>query len=183
MPTKTADEIIASIADGVREEFLSRVGDLGLESPIERILAAAFEYYFAIDPCWPGNVWSLRGTTLEWCREPIPIDIPRVSIYSQVPAGSYWIDFVVRYQSNGTVFVIAVECDGHEFHERTKEQAEHDKRRDRYLQSLGLTVLHFTGSEIWREAIECARSVLDLLQERVYAHDEAARQQEEKVGK
>lgn len=45
---------------------------------------------------------------------------------------------------------VAVELDGHDFHERTKEQAERDKRRDRSLLSMGWTTIRFTGSEVVR---------------------------------
>ena len=47
---------------------------------------------------------------------------------------------------------IIAECDGHAFHERTPEQAEHDKARDRYLQAQGFAVFRFTGREIHRDA-------------------------------
>ena len=33
-----------------------------------------------------------------------------------------------------------MECDGHDFHERTKEQASSDKKRDRSLQAAGFLV-------------------------------------------
>lgn len=54
---------------------------------------------------------------------------------------------------------IVVECDGHDFHEKTKEQAARDKRRDRDLQIAGWKVLRFTGSEIWRDYYACATHV------------------------
>ena len=46
---------------------------------------------------------------------------------------------------------LIVECDGHDFHEKTKEQAKKDKQRDRYLITSGFYVLRFTGSEIWND--------------------------------
>lgn len=55
---------------------------------------------------------------------------------------------------------VAVECDGHEYHERTKEQARRDKSRDRKLLSLGFPVLRFTGSEIHEGPLRAAESVL-----------------------
>lgn len=58
---------------------------------------------------------------------------------------------------------ICVECDGHDFHERTKEQAARDKSRDRELTMAGWQVLRFTGSEIWKDAATCARQVVDLV--------------------
>lgn len=42
---------------------------------------------------------------------------------------------------------VALELDGHEFHERTKEQVTQRNRRDRDLQTAGWTVLHVSGSE------------------------------------
>lgn len=54
---------------------------------------------------------------------------------------------------------IIIECDGHDFHERTKEQASRDKERDRVLQSMGFVVLRFTGSDIWKDALACVDSV------------------------
>lgn len=61
-----------------------------------------------------------------------------------------------------------VECDGHEFHERTKEQAKNDKSRDRHLQSLGYYVLRFTGSELWKDPKRCAREADEFLKDGAY---------------
>jgi hypothetical protein len=57
---------------------------------------------------------------------------------------------------------IDVECDGHDFHERTRQQAERDKARDRDLQALGWVVARFTGSEIVRDPLVAARRVWQL---------------------
>jgi very-short-patch-repair endonuclease len=53
-----------------------------------------------------------------------------------------------------------IECDGHDFHERTKEQARYDRRRDREVQGFGLPILRFTGSEIYADAVACGHQVL-----------------------
>lgn len=78
-------------------------------------------------------------------------------------AGSvYRLDFriiVAREVERGALGEIALECDGHDFHERTKEQAKRDRKRDRDLQAQGFRVLRFTGSEIFRDALGCAGSV------------------------
>lgn len=59
---------------------------------------------------------------------------------------------------------VAVECDGHEFHERTKEQAQRDRSRDRIISGIrGVTLLRFTGSEINRNAEACGAEAIDLL--------------------
>lgn len=50
---------------------------------------------------------------------------------------------------------IAIELDGHDFHERTKEQVAERNERDRDLQADGWVVLHFSGSEVNAEPREC----------------------------
>ncbi|MDV2988891.1 MAG: DUF559 domain-containing protein [Dehalogenimonas sp.] len=59
-----------------------------------------------------------------------------------------------------------VECDGHEFHEKTKAQASRDKARDRALVSQGFRVFRLSGSEIWNHpgamAYEVAKAMYDL---------------------
>jgi very-short-patch-repair endonuclease len=57
---------------------------------------------------------------------------------------------------------IVIEVDGFDHHERTKEQAERDRSRDRFMAAHGATVLRFTGSEVWRNAGKCAGEVLAL---------------------
>jgi hypothetical protein len=59
--------------------------------------------------------------------------------------------------------LIAVECDGHDYHERTKEQAKRDRSRDRRLSMLGFRVARFTGSEIYRNPSRCAEEVTGLV--------------------
>lgn len=56
---------------------------------------------------------------------------------------------------------IAVELDGHDFHERTKEQVTLRNQRDRDLAAEGWRVLHFSGSEVVNRRYECAWEVLE----------------------
>lgn len=56
---------------------------------------------------------------------------------------------------------LIVECDGHHFHERTREQATRDKARDRDLILKGYDVFRFTGSELWRDPWQSAEQVFD----------------------
>lgn len=67
-----------------------------------------------------------------------------------------------------------VECDGHEFHERTREQAARDRSRDRDLQASGYAVLRFTGSELFRDPIAAATEVLRAIEVKVQANWSAA---------
>lgn len=64
---------------------------------------------------------------------------------------------------NTSIPILIVECDGHNFHEKTKEQAKKDKERDRDLQMHGYRIIRFTGSEINNSSYACAMSVMKIL--------------------
>lgn len=65
-----------------------------------------------------------------------------------------------KYLSEQVSVKLVVECDGHEFHEKTSEQAKRDKSRDRDLLSRGYPVMRFTGSEIYQCPLKCAEQVV-----------------------
>lgn len=91
-----------------------------------------------------------------------------ICVWQQAIVDRYRVDFLISGKTaNGDDVFVVVECDGHDFHERTKAQAARDKSRDRKLQSLGLPVLRFTGSEIWADANGCAEEVHNFLIERI----------------
>lgn len=71
----------------------------------------------------------------------------------------FWI-FGARPDGKGGWIPLVVECDGHQFHERTKEQASRDRSRDRSFQLAGHEVFRFTGSELWRDPAGCAKQVI-----------------------
>lgn len=59
--------------------------------------------------------------------------------------------------------LVLVECDGHDWHERTPQQAARDRSRDReILLKAGVPVIRFTGSEIVRDPDGCAKEVVDI---------------------
>lgn len=93
-----------------------------------------------------------------------------VHLRAQEKIGPYRVDFALSYvaQHSEGVFTkvdVVIECDGHEYHNITKEQAQRDRERDRYLQQCGWAVLRFTGSEIFRDPQACADQVADFLAE------------------
>jgi len=86
-----------------------------------------------------------------------------IGISVQAPIGPYFADFLISYPFFGRSLCIAVECDGHDYHERTRRQAAYDRSRDRYMQGTGLEVYRFTGSEIVAAPHICAWEVLDAI--------------------
>lgn len=89
----------------------------------------------------------------------------RIGIEPQKHMDRIRLDFLISYMMHKSLIEIAVECDGHDYHERTKQQAAKDRSRDRALQALGLKVFRFTGSEIYADARGCAVEVLDAIEE------------------
>ncbi|MGD8780450.1 MAG: DUF559 domain-containing protein [Ignavibacteria bacterium] len=80
--------------------------------------------------------------------------IPQESV--KTDKGIFRIDFLIvpedRSKNN---FKVAIELDGHEFHEKSKKQVEYDKKRERAIVKSGFTVLRFSGSEIFRNCKSC----------------------------
>lgn len=79
----------------------------------------------------------------------------------QYPWRNYRIDWAVK--DLRTQKFIFVECDGHDFHERTADQAERDRSRDREITLAGITPVRFTGREIFRNPCACATEALRIL--------------------
>ena len=76
-----------------------------------------------------------------------------IYLYGSVSILTYRADFVLELDLHRR---LVVECDGHDFHDRTKQQAAYDRARDRELLQLGFTTIRFTGSEITHSPERCA---------------------------
>lgn len=126
----------------------------GCQSPIEQILLAELIFMDMGYGPSPIEIWSIDFPHAEEI-------IPRgACIVPQYPIGTYTLDFAVFVQGfAGDRLMLAVECDGHNYHNKTKEQARHDRKRDRWLQSRGWQVIRFTGSEIHKDPGACAQEV------------------------
>src|SRR5699024_10267784 len=84
------------------------------------------------------------------------------------------VDFlyeIVSQIEKESVLKIVIECDGHDFHEKTKEQARKDKCRDRLLSLNSYLVLRFTGSEIYRNSKECVKEINDFVAEKLWGDE------------
>jgi very-short-patch-repair endonuclease len=75
----------------------------------------------------------------------------------QHPVDPYRLDFAFLHPEGHK---LCVELDGHDFHERTPEQAGFDRKRDRFLTLQGWRVIRFTGTEVHRDAEACVKETL-----------------------
>lgn len=75
----------------------------------------------------------------------------------------YRVDFMLILGSRPTHRkCFAIECDGHEWHEKTKRQVARDKLRDRRLVLDGIVPIRFSGSEIYRAPAACSNYIRSL---------------------
>lgn len=128
--------------DSLRKFFQSVAPAGEYESPIEQVMAGSLHV-----------VMTHMG-------RPFVLD-------PQVVVGQYRVDLVL----SGDGFKVAIECDGHDFHEKTKHQAARDKFRDRFLTASGYTVLRFTGSEIWNAPLTCGLDAYAIAHDLWTAHE------------
>jgi hypothetical protein len=160
MPVLELDQrhkLIRALADDARQEFidqledfsspLRRVSDVPYESPIEEAFALAWQAFRMIS----------RSTDLESDGPPMALPAPTPQFGVVCAGRTYRVDFAFAE------FRLAVECDGHAFHERTPEQVEQRNTRDADLQSSGWHVLHFSGRQLLRKPSECAQRTHDAL--------------------
>lgn len=130
------------------------------ESPIEVALGCAILVADQLEHENMRNGFLLCGPNeMDHYRHDLALMIP------QFPFDGYRIDFALRLPRYRFKYLL-IECDGHDFHERTKEQAARDRAKDRYAQHNGFPILRFTGSEIYRDVGDCASQVLSFITDR-----------------
>lgn len=161
------------VIEAVQDNFLDEPDWINGDSEIEKLFFAAMVYFFEYRKTEYDLLTPTSGELAEKYRaEDDYIFVPTLIMERQVGIEGYRVDFVISAYTWGVVYHgservesarrwrrLVVECDGHEFHERTKEQAAKDKSRDRALNGLGYDVFRFTGSELWRDPFGCAEQV------------------------
>ncbi len=120
------------------------------ESPIEQLLSLALENL---------NIKNI------YKYNPF-IDVVEIEKQKEIKCENkkYRVDFcipVIYKNQENKSFII--ECDGHEFHQKTKEQVERDNTRMRDLQKQGYEVIRFSGTEIWHRPHKCASDILNII--------------------
>lgn len=133
-------------------------------SPIEAKLAAAL-LWISVD--WAGKP-SVNHEFNESAARAANSKQVDFFLTPQATILKYKVDLLLWFSVGREIGGVAIECDGHAFHEKTKEQAARDKRRDREILLEGFPVVRFSGSEIYNDAIGCAAQVSELLSPILY---------------
>lgn len=157
--TEDLETQISFFKDGTRGPFSK------CESPIEKIMAIGLYTL--------GRSRLDHVTMYDSRHEPEVVGGYTLVVIPQYQVDQYRVDLLVGYQGAGEISegFIAVECDGHAFHEKTKDQAKRDKARDRFLSTRVAKVIRFTGSEIYGDPVKCCNEVFDLAMSLLVSHD------------
>lgn len=171
----------ADVLETTHQFLLERISSQ-CESPIEAIFAASLAHIYDHIAYDESISWRWRKMSPASMREDLKIlgdlvDAAPLGLLTgggkwtglvspQATCGKYRVDFLfgavaLTGGKPHPIKLLAVECDGHEFHERTKEQAERDKSRDRELQASGIAVFRFTGSKIYQDPGACVDEVVE----------------------
>ncbi len=155
------DKIHASLADhlGTEIEVKASVIAKYCESPIEVALGLALYMYARLLDVNEHMIFCQEKEMNDYGPD-ARILVPQFHFENKR------IDFLLR----DPPVQVFIECDGHDFHERTKQQAARDRKRDRQLQQSGTPILRFTGSEIYADPIGCAIEVFDIIGD-LHMHD------------
>ncbi len=148
-------ELVTSVENKFKELMKIKFEELSYslikcESPIEQILSL-----------------ELNNLNLKYsCFLNRNIKILDIENQAQIECrnNKYRVDFlipVIFYKNIYRCFV--VECDGHNFHEKTKEQVKKDNIRQRNIEANGYRMIRFSGSEIYEDAYTCAMEVFSTI--------------------
>lgn len=118
-------------------------------SPIEKILFVAFRFVEIVRR----NELSEKSVAIS------------VTPQQEINTGKkrYYADFYINIDSYIEDVGVVVECDGHEFHQKTKKQVEYDNEREYEIKKCGYDILRFSGSQIYNNPFKCANDIFDYL--------------------
>lgn len=145
-----ATEAKADFMDGLPPELRAlaireaeKVIDL-CESPIEQVALYQIAGHNFGNEEHPARCRILRK------RGEIEYYPDRIHLTPQVSFGSYRVDFLLDF---GGTFLLAIECDGEEFH----TDKEKDRKRDQHLrEEFKVRVARVSGKSIWRDNLAIA---------------------------
>lgn len=129
----------------------------GTESPIEKIFLFAFTRRSAE---------RLESNQINIYLEPQY----EIKIGRKKYRADFYVDFDNVDESTNKMtdeIKLIIECDGHNFHEKTKAQVKRNNERDYDLKKAGYEVLHFSGSQIYNDPYKCADDVIDFIESRL----------------
>jgi hypothetical protein len=129
-----------------------------IKSPIEQLFFISWRFNCEADPeikRWFDLIPQYEDDTTSPYRLDFCLDWgPALCMKSNLPAKLFvdlFKDIPLR---------VGIEIDSHQWHEKTPRQAEYGKKRDRFLSAAGWKILHFTGTETYRDPDKVVEEVV-----------------------
>lgn len=129
-----------------------------IKSPIEQIFITAFDIYILLNN--KENIYLIEQEEEKYKNKKYYIDFV-------FKADDYLSNLVLRDKIKNHKYKLAIECDGYEFHQKTKEQVEKDNEREFDLKMLGYDVLRFSGTQIYNNPLKCAEDTYNYIIKRI----------------
>jgi hypothetical protein len=138
---KHLDGAITRLITDTRDELLCNLESHLRDHPYESPLEAAFAAWWYVETRHSEDLWIRPQVEVVCSEQTYRLDFQIIPLaYS--PTFEY-----ARLNGHPLCPKLAIELDGHDFHEKTKAQVTWRNKRDRDLQSHGWRVLHYSGSE------------------------------------
>jgi very-short-patch-repair endonuclease len=138
------DSMKRLVGDRFVKEFKDAVNKNSISSPIEQLFLMEWKF---------SDLESRFNLDIE----------PQAEIATR--AGTYRVDFLITSKSLGELETsIVIELDGHEFHEKSKEQVARDNKRVRALTQAGMSVLRFSGHELMGKSRDWMGDVIAMIE-------------------
>lgn len=168
--TKNVENYLHATADLLAQQFIEWViGSLEEFESTEKAINSPVEQLFFIE-WYSRHFISIENNILPFFLLPQ---------YQDESTGKYILDFkasflgallitnkIFRYDSESHLTIdepkLGIEIDSHIWHERTKEQVQYDKQRERFLIAKGWKLLRFTGSEIYKNPTKCLDETIEV---------------------
>lgn len=142
---KRVQELV--LVNNLKEKIIPATFYEEIKSPIEQIFKTAFDLY--VDLLNKENIFLFMQKEIILEKK------------------KYIVDFYFEQDKYVNPFntnkKIIIECDGYEFHQKTKEQVKHDNEREYELKMAGYEIIRFSGSQIYNEPFKCAEDAYNYI--------------------
>ena len=129
-----------------------------IRTPIEKIFITAFEMYT--------NFENKKQIYL-FPQEEVQIDNKKYYADFMFKADDYLTKLILGKEIRNYNYKLIIECDGYEFHQKTKQQVQKDNEREYDLKMAGYEILRFSGSQIYNEPLKCAKDTYNYIMKKI----------------
>lgn len=129
-----------------------------IKSPIEQIFVTALEIY-----CEYEN----KQKIFLFPQKEVDCNGKKYYLDFEFNAEDYLTYLTFGEEIENKNFKLDIECDGYEFHQKTKEQVQHDNEREYDLKIAGYEVLRFSGTQIFNNPLKCAEDTYNYILKKI----------------